>query len=753
MANERFGRLVRGMVNAVAAFDGRQAVFVEEEIGALLGLAPTTIQGYKQGRVPEGWRPIEVLAEFGVRRAHLGRAWLQQLLDSVRYYDTQRLIDRLAPAPAAAPRPPRASDNLPAPTYSRFIMRPDAYQQVVEGLGQRSALLVIVGMGGVGKTSLALEVAKRCVGPGGPPAQGAPPPAFDAAVWVSGHDQPGPLALAHVLDAAALTLGFPGLTRLGLRERQHEVEQLLRQQRALIIADGFETSTDPALLGWLLRLPEPSKAIITTRLYRREFQRGAWLVELDGMGEAEADELIAQAARRLKLAAPAPEAARHLREVSGGNPKAIDLALGHARHTGQPLAKSLDALLLPQGELLDELFAQSWGLLTPGERAILVAAALFVGSAPPEALADVAGEACPSFGPALQKLADLSLIEIALAAPPEGGARYGLHPLTRSFVDARLPAYGDLDRAARERWLGWCLALAREAGGYAIDDLGRLDRLDPEEPTLFAAVGWAMGQGRHAEAIALIQALEFYYYVRALWGKKLDLHRWYIDAARALGDTGQEIAALALHIQLLSQQGRMGEAAQHLPRLHALAEAGPLGGEARFSYQHTLGVYHLADDDRSAARRCWEHLLATDAPMPGHMRAGAHHWLARCLAAGGDPQLARGHYAAALEIAREQGLGRLVARNQLGLAMLEIAAGELDDAELRLGECRQLTRQGDWEQGARLLWAEARLAARRGARAEAAAQYGQAHALLERMGLARESAEVGAEMAGLSLGL
>jgi tetratricopeptide (TPR) repeat protein len=733
------------MMNAVAAFEGRRAELVEAEIGEIAGLAQATIQGYKHGRVPESMRTIKALAEFGVRRAYLSRTWLQRLLDSARYPDAQQLIELLFPPGDTARRPPQARDNLPAPTFSRFVMRPEAYQQLVEGLGQRTALVVITGMGGMGKTSLALEVARRCVGPGQPAAQDAAPPAFDAAVWVSGHDQPAPLSLAHVLDAAALTLGYPGLTQLDLRQRQHEVSQILRQQRVLIVADGFEGSDDLALLSWLLRLPEPSKAIISTRRYQREFQSGAWLVELGGMAEAEAHELIAQAARRLNLSPLAPETARRLQAISGGNPKAIELALGHIRHTGQPLAQALDVLFQPQGELCDTLFARSWDLLEPIERAILLAAALFTGGAPPEALASVAGGAGAAMAAALQRLADLSLIEIALAGDGAGEARYALHPLTRSFVAARMPEHAEGARAARERWLSWCGAFAHSAGGYAIDNLDQFERLDREEPTLFAAAGWAMEHARHAEAIGLIQDLEFYYYVRALWGKKQILHGWYIDAARALGDGGLEIAALALQIQLLSQQGRLDEAAPYLARLRALAAAEPLASPSRFNYHHTLGMYYLASADLAAARACWAQLLAADPPLASHMRAGAHHWLARCLAAMGEQQPARDQFAAALAIAQREGLGRLIGRNQLSLALLDIAVGELEQAELRLGASQEHTRAGDWEQHARLRWAQARLAARRGLREDAAGHYAEAHALLERMGLAREGAEVAGE--------
>jgi adenylylsulfate kinase-like enzyme len=55
-------------------------------------------------------------------------------------------------------------------------MRPQAYAEVVDGLNQRSAMVLIVGLGGNGKTSIAREIAVRCLQDGGDT------PCFDAVV-------------------------------------------------------------------------------------------------------------------------------------------------------------------------------------------------------------------------------------------------------------------------------------------------------------------------------------------------------------------------------------------------------------------------------------------------------------------------------------------------------------------------------------------------------------------------------------------
>jgi KaiC/GvpD/RAD55 family RecA-like ATPase len=55
-------------------------------------------------------------------------------------------------------------------------MRAQAFAEVLGGLQQRSAAVLIAGLGGTGKTSLAREVAARCL------QDGRDVPSFDAVV-------------------------------------------------------------------------------------------------------------------------------------------------------------------------------------------------------------------------------------------------------------------------------------------------------------------------------------------------------------------------------------------------------------------------------------------------------------------------------------------------------------------------------------------------------------------------------------------
>jgi tetratricopeptide (TPR) repeat protein len=746
--NEAFGRLLRGAVNAIASFEGKAAARVEQELGELIKMAPATIQRYKTGWVPDNPAIIEALAEACVRRALLARPWLQRFLQAARYYDAPSLIERLMGQEAEKP-PPANAHNLPAPTFGQFVMRPGPLQDVADGLNQRTAAVAVVSMGGMGKTSLALEVAARCLQQprAQPEAEGPQPPPMQAAIWISDKDRPSSTTLLSVLDEIALTLGYPGYTQFEPARKQREVELLLKQQRVLVVVDNLETVSDQALIRWLMRLPEPSKALITTREFRPEFQQGAWVVELRGMEAHESDQLILNRARQIGMRPPPDaETRRELGQRAGGNPRAIELLLGLMKRSGQSAREVIDLWVAAQGEraggadhALTELFVAGWASLDGEARQVLLAATLFPTAVSRAALKEVAAASEAGLFQATQQLADLALLEIehGQGEPGREGPRYSLHPLTRHFVEAQHSSYEPFLAAARERWLAWGVARAT-AFGYLHDDISRLQQLDGEELSLAAVLAWAFGQGRFAETIQLVKGLEFYYYVRARWNRKIELHEQYLAAARALRDGEEQILALTMHIQLLCRQGRPQLAAPFIAQLDEVAAAGPVDGTLAFHLHHSRGLYALAAGEFEAASAAWQQILDRGEAwaLPDHMLIGARHWLAVCLYQQGRYAEAYACYQRALDEAQAHGYQRMVARNQLHLALVDLAGGELESAARRLQASEAQTEGRDWEQRARLHMAYARLREQQGDPIAAEEARQAAADLLRRSGIA-----------------
>jgi len=94
--SETFGRLLKGAINSIAAYEGKTAPVIEDELGAQIGVAGSSIQRYKAGYLPTEPRAVQILAEAAVRRGFLSRAWLQRFLQAARYPAPETLISQLA---------------------------------------------------------------------------------------------------------------------------------------------------------------------------------------------------------------------------------------------------------------------------------------------------------------------------------------------------------------------------------------------------------------------------------------------------------------------------------------------------------------------------------------------------------------------------------------------------------------------------------------------------------------------------------
>src|SRR5204862_4787616 len=96
--SETFGRLLKGAINSIAAYEGKTAPAVEDELGAQIGVAGSTIQRYKAGYLPTEPRVVQILAEAAMRRGYLSRAWLTRFLQAARYPSPDALLAQLADA-------------------------------------------------------------------------------------------------------------------------------------------------------------------------------------------------------------------------------------------------------------------------------------------------------------------------------------------------------------------------------------------------------------------------------------------------------------------------------------------------------------------------------------------------------------------------------------------------------------------------------------------------------------------------------
>lgn len=757
--NYELERLIRVLVHTVGATIDKNIGDLEQDIAEQLATdsetpSPRTVQNYYVSKGKYTAQVIEVFLRCAASCPYLNRAWGEKLLRLTGFDRSDHFIDLLQQLWPSIPVEIRIAQArkgfLPPPTYSSFVMRSVAFPIVMEALSARNTLVLIEGMGGIGKTSLAREVAWRCVNAtAAEQAAGVPP--FDLTIWVSDKDQPGKTWLSTVLDLVADVLGAPELTRLDPDKKQVAVENLLRGRRTLLIVDNLETVSDPALLYWLPRVPEPSKVLITSRESRPELiARGAWRVELKQLTEAEGREFIIQHSRRIGFQ-PAPDASTQLLLIErlGGNPKAIEIILGLAQRSRRPVAQ----LLQQSGSELASLVASSWATLKPTERKIGMALALFPASVGDAVLAQVAGIDIDLYYKAVQQLQDLALIETEQY--PDGvevdDVRRSLHPVPRQFITAQLQKEGLFAAEVQARRAAWAVEYAETYGGFRPNEPQALARLALEEPNLWAIFQWASDHGPDRDALTLATRLEYFYYTRALWGKNRDLYQRAIRAARRLGDPAALCDTLALLILLLSRQGQPAVAQNELAELVALSRSTELGGEHFFRAYHAPAVAYLALSQLEAAATSWQMIIdqAEERGVSPKLITGTLHWLALCRQRQGEPSAARALMEQSLALALEQKNPRRAARNQIALASFALDAGNADEAARYLDEARANDPVPDQEQRAHYLLALGRLQGLRGETDAARAALAEALPLFERMGMEPEVREVRARQDAL----
>ena len=272
------------------------------------------------------------------------------------------------------------TERLPLPP-PEMVLREEPRRAVRDALEPDRSVVIVQGMGGTGKTWLALDVANGVRGTR----------LFSTAVWSSSRD--APLMFEDWLRWVARALSRADLAALTADRLVPEVAHLLGEQAVLLVVDNFE-SIDAceqdkilALSSWIA---PPSRLLITSRHvdFLERLPAGSVppkVIRLGGLCPAEARQLFFAEVDRLGAYTLrlAPESAFcSVYEVTSGHPLAMRLLVAEALK--RPLADIVGELRLAPRGALDALFDHSWQRLTDGARLTLQATSLLAGPAQSE---------------------------------------------------------------------------------------------------------------------------------------------------------------------------------------------------------------------------------------------------------------------------------------------------------------------------------------------------------------------------------
>lgn len=255
--------------------------------------------------------------------------------------------------------------NMP-PKREGYVSRPALEGDLRAVLtDERNPVITLQGRGGVGKTSLALQVLHVL----------SNTQDFFAIVWFSARDidllQDGPKVVrADILSTEDVAKEFAGLMRPNEKLKTPEALQYFTDCLAgqapdgpfLFVFDNFETIREQASLyeyvNNAIRLP--NKVLITTRT--RDF-KADYPIGVSGMARDEYRALVVEAASSLgvlDLVTPAYE--DQLFEESDGHPYITKVLLGDAARENRKV--SLKSVVATKDALLDALFDRSFASLS-----------------------------------------------------------------------------------------------------------------------------------------------------------------------------------------------------------------------------------------------------------------------------------------------------------------------------------------------------------------------------------------------------
>ena len=439
--------------------------------------------------------------------------------------------------------------NLPL-QHTSFLGRERDVADVV-ALCADHALVTLTGVGGVGKTRLALQAAAEML------------PRFTNGVWLcelapAGDPDAVVEIVAEVLDAGPR----PGMSTV------EAIVEVLRTKRLLLLLDNCEHVLDAVadlVDAVVTRCPEV-RVLATSREglgLDGEHVRPLRSLALPGGDDEPATsaavQLFADRARSTRgtfvlddeSLPPVIEICRRL----DGIPLAIELAAARiVAMQPSEIASRLDQRFrlltgtrrraVERHQTLRATVEWSYSLLTPREQLVFDRLAVFAGSFDAGAATAVVGD--DAIGPwdvldALESLVSKSMVN---ADEQQETTRYSLLETLRTFGQERLEARGGAEdlRARHAR----CYAeLARTAGAalFGPDEIETVVRLRRELDNLRAATFWSLdSDGDHAEALAIVAALAS----MASFDRSSGLSGWADQAVAYVGETtpGQAAAVL-----------------------------------------------------------------------------------------------------------------------------------------------------------------------------------------------------------------
>lgn len=452
----------------------------------------------------EAHRELMLLfARMGQRSAALAqfetcRRVLQEQMGVEPDAATVALAERIRAARSAPPR------NLPAQPTS-FVGRANDIAQIESRLLTRECrLLTLVGLGGIGKTRLALQSAEHLANIG----------AFLDGVFFA------PLASLNVDSTDALVFALADACGLTLKsgDPQTQLGNYLRDKEILFVLDNFEhLLAHVGLLTQLLKRGRDLKLLVTSR--ERLNVQWEWLFEVEGLTAEPAAQLFSERARQVEPRFSFAENQAHIARICQlvqGMPLGIELASAwvNARacaDIAREIERTFDFLATTMRDAPDRqrslraVFDYSWQMLSAEEQRVFRALSVFRGGFTRDASEQVAGATAS----ALAALVTQSLVR------HDPNERYEMHEAVRQFAAEKFSTPDErIEIVTRHAEYFVTLVQTAESKLKGPEQVEWLNRLEQEIDNARAALHWATHGGDTVIGLRLAASMYQFWAVR-----------------------------------------------------------------------------------------------------------------------------------------------------------------------------------------------------------------------------------------------
>lgn len=514
----------------------------------------------------------------------------------------ERPVDQLGSVAEEEPFPwqpaPQPQTNLPLPT-TLFVGREEELAGL-EDLVQAPTcrLVTLVGLAGIGKTRLAVQVAHGQL-------DRFPHGVFFVSL--------APLDSPELIVATIANV--IGLQFHGAAEPQEQLLRFLQKKQMLLVLDNFEHLMEGvSLLSEMLQAAPDIQLLVTSR--ERLNLQGEWVFEVEGLSyPADTDELsleqvtsyaavqlFAQDALRVNpsfsLNGENWEGVVRICRLTEGVPLGLELAAAWVRvlscqTIAEEIERNLDFLKASVQDIperhrsLQAALDHSWKLLSTREKAVFRRLSVFRGGGRRETAQKVAGAGLEE----LTSLLDKSLLERV------GEERYALHELVRQYAAAHLESEAQEHAQTHDQHSAAYAVLLEQWEEQIASprQMEILTEMDAEMDNVRLAWSWMVAHRQIGDIQKSLNCLWRFHAIRTQLREGASLFKQAAVALKSGEETevAQETGRSVVLAQLLARQGyfylglgRREEARELLQESLTLLRAG--AGQARLA--ETLAI-------------------------------------------------------------------------------------------------------------------------------------------------------------------